>query len=130
MGATEGITPAAYRMPAEDSQYMHFLPCNGFEYRHQGAGLYEQVQVRDPKYEKFQGYLQTYPDVDEYGTKDLYAKHPTKENLWVYRGRADDVIVLSNGEKVNPVDAETEINDHPAVKSALIVSPFSIVIAS
>lgn len=126
MGTTEGVTPPAYRVPAEDWQYNHFHPCNGFEYREYGNELYEQVQVRNPKYEMFQGYLKTFPELDEYSTHDLYAKHPTKDGFWIYRGRADDVIVLSNGEKVNPLDIESKMNDHPAIRSALVASKTSL----
>lgn len=116
------MSPPSYRIAAEDWPYMNYHPCNGFEYRDRGSGLYEQVQVRDPKYDLFQGYMQTFPDDDEYATKDLYEKHPSKEGFWMYRGRADDVIALSNGEKVNPLDMESKINDHPAVRSTLVVS--------
>lgn len=69
----------------------------------------------------FQAFLQTFPEQDEVAIKDLYSKHPTKPDRWLYRGRADDVIVLSNGEKVNPLDMEACINSNPAVKAALVV---------
>lgn len=122
MGSTEGSSPPAFRILDDDWEYCNFHECNGFEYRDVGQGLYEQWQVRNPKYELFQGYLKTYFDLDEFCTQDLYAKHPTKPGFWIYRGRADDVIVLSNGEKVNPLDIEKKINEHSAVRSALVVS--------
>jgi long-subunit acyl-CoA synthetase (AMP-forming) len=59
--------------------------------------------------------------LDGFAIKDLYAKHPTKLDRWLYKGRADDLIVLSNGEKLNPLDMEACINEHPAVKASLIV---------
>jgi aryl carrier-like protein len=52
---------------------------------------------------------------------DLYTKHPTKENLWLYAGRADDIIVLSNGEKLNPTAMESILVSHPDVRGALVV---------
>jgi acyl-coenzyme A synthetase/AMP-(fatty) acid ligase len=59
--------------------------------------------------------------LDEFAIKDLYAKHPTKPDRWLYKGRADDLTVLSSGEKLNPLDMEACINEHPAVKASLIV---------
>jgi hypothetical protein len=52
---------------------------------------------------------------------DLYTRHPTKPNLWLYAGRADDVIVLSNGEKLNSSTVESTLRQHPSVKGALVV---------
>lgn len=56
-----------------------------------------------------------------YRTKDLFEEHPNKPDLWRFRGRADDVIVLSNGEKLNPVDFEKRVELHPLVKGAIVV---------
>lgn len=39
-------------------------------------------------------------DRDAYATTDLVVPHPTKRGLWKIIGRADEQIVLSNGEKV------------------------------
>ena len=39
---------------------------------------------------------------DGYATSDLVQPHPTKPNLWRIYGRADEQIILSNGEKVSP----------------------------
>lgn len=36
-------------------------------------------------------------------------------------GRKDDLLVLSNGEKVNPVRMEKYVEGHPAIKGALVV---------
>ena len=40
---------------------------------------------------------------DAYSINDLTAPHPTRPGLWRIVGRADEQIVLSNGEKTNPV---------------------------
>lgn len=47
-------------------------------------------------------------------------KHPTKP-YHKFIGRIDDVLVLANGEKYNPVGSESIINGHPLVRGALIV---------
>lgn len=54
-----------------------------------------------------------------YATKDLFAKHPTL-NAWKYCGRNDDVIVLENGEKVNPIDVEAAVTQHQLVAAAVV----------
>ena len=38
---------------------------------------------------------------DAYATSDLVEPHPTKPNYWRIFGRADEQIILSNGEKVS-----------------------------
>jgi aryl carrier-like protein len=52
---------------------------------------------------------------------DLYDRHPTKPFLWRYRGRKDDVIVLSNGEKITPPIMETALSSSPLVRGVMIV---------
>ncbi|WWC89627.1 uncharacterized protein L201_004552 [Kwoniella dendrophila CBS 6074] len=56
-----------------------------------------------------------------YATGDLYQKHPSKENVWRYAGRGDDVIVLSNGEKASPGPIETVLRSSPHLSDALVV---------
>ena len=56
--------------------------------------------------------------------KDLFVPHidPEKgKTPWKFYGRTDDVIVLTNGGKLNPVSAELTILGHPEVSAALIV---------
>ncbi|KAI0643270.1 acetyl-CoA synthetase-like protein [Trametes meyenii] len=57
---------------------------------------------------------------DAYSTSDLVEPHPTKPNLWRIVGRADEQIMLSNGEKTNPVPLEKIINADPHVKSSVM----------
>lgn len=68
-----------------------------------------------------QGSFWSFPEINEWRTKDLYAPHPTKPGLWQYRGRNDDVIVLSNGEKFNPVSFEKFVEAHTNIRGALVV---------
>ncbi|KAL6699266.1 hypothetical protein J3F84DRAFT_247292 [Trichoderma pleuroticola] len=63
----------------------------------------------------------TFPDKIEWSTGDMYKKHPTKPNHWLYHGRTDNVIVFSTGEKLNPVTIEAAVVGHPAIKLALVV---------
>src|SRR5699024_5581750 len=83
--------------------------------------VYELVIVRKDKDPGLQGFFYTFPDLDEISTKDLYRKHPTLPDHWLYHSRADDVIVFSNGEKLNPVTIEGIAMGHPNVQGALVV---------
>jgi long-subunit acyl-CoA synthetase (AMP-forming) len=62
--------------------------------------------------------------------KDLYVKHPTKANIWRYVGRKGDVIVLSNGEKLNPTSMEDTLRGHKGVKGALVVDQARFILAA
>lgn len=68
-----------------------------------------------------QGFFYTFPETDEFRTHDLYKPHPTLPHHWMHNGRADNVIVFSNGEKLNPVTTEGIVQGHPQVKGALVV---------
>ena len=104
-----------------DWDYVSYSPFYGSEFRPVGTdGLYEHCVVRNKSLELFQSIFFTYPGISEFRTKDLYERHPTKENLWRHRGRIDDLVVFSNGEKLNPTDIEIMISAHPAVMSALV----------
>jgi len=79
------------------------------------------VIVRKDKDPGFQGFFYTFPDAKEYDTKDLYRPHPTLEDHWMYHGRSDNIIVFSNGEKLNPISIEDIMMDHHMIKGALVV---------
>lgn len=82
--------------------------------------LCELVVHRTSGLEKFQAVFELFPNLQEFRTRDLLSKHPQKD-LWVYVGRRDDVIVLSNGEKFNPVTMEGILTGHSLVSGALVV---------
>lgn len=63
--------------------------------------------------------LSNRPD-GSYATKDLWAQHPTDPNKWKYYGRRDDILVLSNGEKANPVTLELHVRENPYVKEVAV----------
>ncbi|KNG47232.1 acetyl-CoA synthetase-like protein [Stemphylium lycopersici] len=77
--------------------------------------------VIKPRDTRYQAVFHTFPEIEEWRTKDLFKRHPSKPNLWKYSGRRDDIIVLSNGEKFNPVLTEKLLESHPWVKGALVV---------
>jgi long-subunit acyl-CoA synthetase (AMP-forming) len=45
----------------------------------------------------------TYEGVQAFATGDLVREHPTEKGLFQIFGRADEQIMLSTGEKTNPV---------------------------
>lgn len=63
------------------------------------------------------------PSISEWSMSDLYERHPDPNKPFLYRylGRKDDVIVLSNGEKVSPALMEAALMSSPLVKSAMVV---------
>jgi thioester reductase-like protein/acyl-CoA synthetase (AMP-forming)/AMP-acid ligase II len=105
----------------DDWPYLNFHPHLGLEFRERMEGLHELVFVRRPEFLKHQGAFCTFPKLDEYAMKDLYEKHPHKPGFWKYHGRLDDIIVLSNGEKFSPSEAQSMVGRCPGVKSALII---------
>ena len=93
----------------------------GIEFRQVDSGLYEQVFVRHHSTDPYHSVWYTFPDNQEYAPRDLFSKHPTKPNLWRYEGRADNLIVFSNGEKFNPGGMEEILQSHPDVTNVLVV---------
>ncbi|KAG1767497.1 putative aminoadipate reductase [Suillus placidus] len=69
---------------------------------------------------KLQPSIENLPDVQGYATSDLFVRHPTQKQLWKIVSRADDVIVLSSGEKTVPSQMETIIGCCPYVNGALM----------
>ncbi|WVQ94361.1 hypothetical protein IAU59_001440 [Kwoniella sp. CBS 9459] len=60
-------------------------------------------------------------DDGSYASGDLYEPHPTKQNVWRYAGRGDDVIVMSNGEKASPGPFETALRALQLLSDSLVV---------
>lgn len=120
-GSTE-TSPAQTLVPArEDWDTLEFHPLYGADLQPSVDEAYELVLHRDSKLEGIRGLDNNFPNIDTWRTKDLFSKHASKPNLWRFHGRTDDIIVLSNGEKFNPVPSEAIINSHPLVSAALIV---------
>lgn len=122
MGSSEsGFFPTLHKSP-EDWNYLHFDPRNkGVEFREVSPGLYEQAFTHHESTDPFHWSFYTFPDRSEFSMNDVYSKHPTKPDLWLYEGRSDDVIVFSNGEKFNPNDMEATLRSCPGIVGALVI---------
>ncbi|KAI4234458.1 MAG: hypothetical protein LQ349_003784 [Xanthoria aureola] len=120
-GSTE-TGPSQTLVPArEDWDTLEFHPLYGADMQPSVDEAYELVLHRDSKLEGIRGLDNNFPNIDTWRTKDLFRPHASKPNLWRFHGRTDDIIVLSNGEKFNPVPSEAIINSHPLVSAALII---------
>jgi len=123
IGSTEaGFIPS--RVPADwkDWLYFEWAPEAGVDMQHEEEDLYEMVIKPNADGDRRgQGVFFTFPNISEWRTKDLWRPHPEKPDLWRFAGRKDDVIVLSNGEKFNPVSFEKALESKAFVKGALVV---------
>ena len=123
-GATETACLPRLAPAIKDWQYYYWHPSHsGIELRDHKDGLYELFLVRDPKLDLYQGIFSTFPDIQEYSMNDLYSKHPDpgKGFLYKWTSRADDVVVLSNGENLAPALMEASLKSSTAVKGAMVV---------
>lgn len=102
--------------PAEDWYSFRHSMGIFFEQRTMG-GLYDLVFRRQKESERWQQIFHIYPDLVEYSTS---AKHPTREGLWEFAGRMDDLIILSHGEDLFASKIEHVIESDARVKAALI----------
>jgi thioester reductase-like protein len=84
-------------------------------------GIYGFKIRRNPRDASLQPVFNNFPEKDEFLTGDLFQAHESLPNNFKYYGRGDDVIVFSNGEKLNPVTIEDIVVAHPALKHVLVV---------
>ena len=120
MGSTEAGAYFIQVRNDDDWRYYCFRPAMGIQFKQRTEELYELVFRRQSEFARWQQLFQVYPNLDEFPTKDLWKKHPSKPDLWAYSGRTDDLVVLSHGEGLYASDMEIEIEKHPDVRVALI----------
>ncbi|KAL4988612.1 hypothetical protein BDW68DRAFT_158654 [Aspergillus falconensis] len=122
LGSSEiGLVSSLAPENEENWNYFEWNPAYGIEMQHVSDGLHELVIRRGENTKAFQGIFHTFPDLSEYHTKDMFVQHPKNSNCWAYYGRLDDVIVLNNGEKLNPVTLEKMVEAHPSVARVVLV---------
>ncbi|KAI7968688.1 hypothetical protein EIK77_005704 [Talaromyces pinophilus] len=119
-GTTEGLFIGNLVPQREDWFWFCFHPYSGFEFKQLEEDTYEHWVHRNEHWRLFQGIFHTFPDKESINLKDLYMKHPSKPNLWAFKGRSDDLVVLSNGYKISPLETEAFISTHPAIDGCLI----------
>ncbi|GKZ26995.1 putative NRPS-like protein biosynthetic cluster [Aspergillus brasiliensis] len=129
-GSTElGLIPMilskVYRR-SEDWKYVEFHPDLGLHFRLAMDDQYELCMVHQNSVEA-QQLVFTYPgftNASEYATGDLFERHssPEKSALWTWCGRRDDIVVLTNGEKINPIEMEHRIMSQSRVITGALVT--------
>ena len=114
--------------PIADWQYFRFHPWSGIDMRplddrnDMPRELFIVRTVEGRQVPGMQPVFELFPHLEEWPTKDLYERHPTQPDHWRCIGRNDDVLVLSNGEKLNPVDTESRVvNSHSNISGALVI---------
>ncbi|EGX88288.1 transferase family protein [Cordyceps militaris CM01] len=122
-GTTEGLFIGNLVPAREDWFWFAFHPYSGFEFKPlDDEDTYEHWIHRDETHAAlFQGIYHTFPEQQSINFKDLYMRHPTKPYLWAFKGRNDDLIVLSNGYKISPLQTEAFIAAHPAIDGCLVI---------
>lgn len=106
--------------PSEDWKYIQPHPAAGLEFRPTVHGLFEAYLVRDPVFENEQPVFKVFSHLQEYRTKDLWAPHSSKEGLWTYRGRADDIIVFTTSFMCDPIPMEQHVSRQQDVQAVLM----------
>ncbi|KAF5554647.1 male sterility [Fusarium mexicanum] len=118
-GSSETGTLLTSLRPADDHEWSwlrvpeeggHFL-----RFEHQGSGTYELICAKE-----WPMLADSNQDDGSWRTKDLFTKHPTIPRAFKYVGRLDDILVLENGEKFNPISVESEISSSPLIDGCII----------
>ncbi|KAI0743082.1 acetyl-CoA synthetase-like protein [Daedaleopsis nitida] len=81
--------------------------------------LYEIVAVETP-WSQPSAFNTTVDGKRAYATSDILQRHPTKPGLWQVYGRSDDQLMLSTGEKTNPVPLEAMMLEDPSIHCAIM----------
>lgn len=124
VGATEtGFYPSLKPINARSNFWGHhqFDPCANISFEHQADDLYEAVWNRNLDPGKLQPVFKTFPKLQQWRSKDLYSPHPTEPDLWLYRGRGDDIIVFLTGEKTNPISMEHRLNQQQEIHQTMVI---------
>lgn len=120
-GSTETGPIQALVPKREDWASLEWNPTQEAVLEPYGHDIFEMTLHWSPALEKVRSVSANFPDVEVWHTKDLLRRNATNPALWTFHGRIDDIVVLSNGEKFNPVFSEVQISAHPLVNGALIV---------
>ncbi|KAI1298678.1 hypothetical protein F5Y03DRAFT_409122 [Xylaria venustula] len=108
MGSAEcGFLMPSHREYDKDSNWQYLRAVSGhtslvFEPREDGLS---ELVVKS----SWPLLLKTNREDGSYATADLFEPHPLIHNAWRYHGRADALIILANGKKVDPSPIEDEL---------------------
>ena len=119
-GMTESAPVVTANRPERNDPASVGLPLDGFEVR---IGENDELQVNSPGV--MLGYWNNHKATRETMTRDGWLRTGDKariDNGFVYiTGRLKDIVVMSNGEKIPPVDMEDAIKLDPLFENVVIV---------
>ena len=113
------VLMTSFRDFASDKDWSYLRPAAGknwLTFEDQGDGSHELVVPPEwPTRSK------SNRDDGSFATSDLFRKHPSTANAWMLSGRADDVILMINGEKASPAPLEAVLKQSSElVRDALV----------
>jgi len=76
--------------------------------------------IRNRQVSEEQPVFKLFPELQEWPTKGMFCPDPYRAGFWSYRGRVDDLLILSNGSTVNPAGYEESISKIACVKQAIM----------
>lgn len=100
-------------------KYYWFRQGQGIDFVPVFGSSYELIFRRGSE-ARWQQIFLLFPELEEYRTKDTFQRHETKDYLWLYLGRTDDVIRLANGECLSASDMEKAVMCQSAVQCAIV----------
>jgi len=123
IGSTETFPLPELSKSPDDWLYHEFNPLLKHEMQlyDPSNDTYELIIIADEENKDMTPLYHNLGGASTYETKDLYTKHPEKANLFKYYGRRDDIVVLANGLKINPVPLEEHVEGHSSVKGAQLI---------
>lgn len=121
-GIPHQLIPRGLGSTQGDWRYIRFHPSVGAVFDPITEDTYELVMRHDDTLPQTCFSIRGQEHVTEYRTKDIFTRHPTVEDAWCWRARADDIIVFLNGEKTNPVSMEQHVvASNPELGGALVI---------
>jgi len=119
-GMTESAPVVTANRPERNDPASVGTPLNGFQVR---IGENDELQINTPGV--MMGYWNNHKATREVMTRDGWLRTGDKariDNGFIYiTGRIKDILVMSNGEKIPPVDMEEAIKLDPLFENAVIV---------
>ncbi|KAE8449384.1 hypothetical protein EG329_008285 [Mollisiaceae sp. DMI_Dod_QoI] len=124
-GSTEMAWFPMLVAPKTHWSYMEFHPHLGPTMEPvPGSDLHEIIvhPHPDPEHAWTTPVFDIFPEHKEWRSRDLFRRcqEPGLENLWKYEGRLDDILILNNALKVNPLHIEVKLQSHPLLQGAMV----------
>ncbi|KAL1640082.1 hypothetical protein SLS58_007349 [Diplodia intermedia] len=130
IGSTEGSYWPTLQPPAQHWDHIALHPAVGASFEERADGLYELVIPRSAGSEKYTNFFCAAERMGGGGggggegqvwrTKDLFSRCADDAGLWKYRGRTDDLVVLTGEVKMYAGEVEERVRCHPLVRHALV----------